>query len=139
MTKKSLDGVLVKKAYKQESFTEHDVQELAKCADLENGYLHFVTNYFYIQHPVKGKMRFAPYDYQLKLMESYHNHRYSINMCPRQSGKCVTGDATIHIKNPDTHEEFIVPIDVFYEYNHAKQLNKPLPCLTKFKINNDHQ
>jgi hypothetical protein len=41
----------------------------------------------YIQHPVKGKLLFDPYEYQLRLMHSYHNYRFNINMMPRQTGK----------------------------------------------------
>ena len=43
---KSLDGVLTKKAYKQESFTEAQLQDLAICADETLGYLHFSKNFF---------------------------------------------------------------------------------------------
>jgi hypothetical protein len=93
MPSKSLDGVLVKKAHKQETFTEKHIQELAACADPGDGYLYFTKNFFYIQHPVRGKLLFDPYDYQIRLLESYHNHRFNINMLPRQSGKttCAAG------------------------------------------------
>ena len=90
---KSLDGVLIKKAHKQETFTENQIQDLAQCADPENGYEYFCRNYFYIQHPVKGKLLFEPFDYQVRLLHSYHDHRFNINMLPRQTGKttCAAG------------------------------------------------
>jgi Terminase large subunit, T4likevirus-type, N-terminal/Terminase RNaseH-like domain len=90
---KSLDGVLIKKAHKQETFTESQIQELSLCMDTENGYEYFCRNYFYIQHPVKGKLLFDPYDYQVRLLHSYHDHRFNINMLPRQTGKttCAAG------------------------------------------------
>lgn len=93
MSSKSLDGVLIKKANKQERFSEKYIQELAQCADPDTGYLYFCKNYFYIQHPVKGKMLFDPFEYQVNLLNSYHNHRFNINMLPRQSGKttCAAG------------------------------------------------
>ena len=84
---KSLDGVLVKKANKQETFTEEQIQDLQKCMDPDTGYLYFAKNFAYIQHPVKGKLLFEPFDYQLGLMHSYHNYRFNINMMPRQTGK----------------------------------------------------
>jgi len=84
---KSLDGVLVKKANKQETFTEAQIQDLQKCMDPDTGYLYFAKNFAYIQHPVKGKLLFEPFDYQLGLMHSYHNYRFNINMMPRQTGK----------------------------------------------------
>ena len=55
---KSLEGVLVKKAHKQEKFSEEQVNDLLKCADPVDGYLHFAKQFFYIQHPVKGKLLF---------------------------------------------------------------------------------
>tara|TARA_B100000424_G_C22944960_1_gene502893 strand:- start:4833 stop:6416 length:1584 start_codon:yes stop_codon:yes gene_type:complete len=84
---KILDGVLTKKANKQESFTNEQVEDLMKCMDPELGYLYFAKKFAYIQHPVQGKLLFEPYDYQEKLMDSYHNHRFNINMLPRQTGK----------------------------------------------------
>ena len=82
-----LDGVLIKKANKQEQFTEEQIQDLQKCMDPDTGYLYFAKKFAYIQHPVKGKLLFEPFDYQLGLMHSYHNYRFNINMMPRQTGK----------------------------------------------------
>jgi len=84
---KSLEGVLVKKANKQETFTEHQVEELMKCMDHEKGYLHFASHYAFIQHPTKGKLLFDPYEYQVRLLNTYHAHRFNVNMLPRQTGK----------------------------------------------------
>ena len=83
----SLDGVLIKKANKQETYTNEQVEELMKCMDPDDGYLHFARSFAFIQHPVKGKLLFDPYEYQLSLMHSYHNFRFNINMMPRQTGK----------------------------------------------------
>lgn len=84
---KSLDGVITKKANQKESFSEQEIEDLVKCMDPENGFLHFAENFAYIQHPVKGKLLFQPFDYQVRLLKSYHNHRFNINMLPRQTGK----------------------------------------------------
>ena len=84
---KSLEGVLIKKANQRETFTEQQIDELLKCMDPKEGYLHFAKNFAYIQHPVKGKLLFEPFEYQERLMESYHNYRFNINMLPRQTGK----------------------------------------------------
>ena len=90
---KSLDGVLTKKAHTQEKFTEEQVQDLLMCADPVEGYMHFARKYFYIQHPVKGKMLFEPFEYQVNLLHSYHDYRFNINMLPRQSGKTTCASA----------------------------------------------
>jgi len=84
---KSLDGVLTKKANQREQYTEAQIQDLAQCMDPDTGYLHFAKHFAFIQHPVKGKLLFDPFAYQERLMESYHNHRFNINMLPRQTGK----------------------------------------------------
>ncbi len=90
---KSLDGVLTKKAHTKETYTEQQVQDLLMCADPIEGYMHFVKNFFHIQHPTKGKVKFEPFDYQVRLLHSYHDYRFNINMMPRQSGKttCAAG------------------------------------------------
>ena len=90
---KSLDGVLIKKAHRQEKFSEKDIADLAQCADPVRGYEYFCRNFFYIQHPTKGKLLFEPFDYQVRLLHSYHDYRFNINMLPRQTGKttCAAG------------------------------------------------
>jgi len=93
MASKSLDGVLTKKAHTKEKFTEDQVHDLLICSDPVEGYLHFVKRFFHIQHPVKGKIKFEPYEYQVGLLHSYNDHRFNVNMMPRQSGKttCAAG------------------------------------------------
>ena len=83
----SLDGVLIKKANRQETYTNEQVEDLVSCMDPDTGYLYFAKKFAYIQHPVKGKLLYDPYEYQLGLMHSYHNFRFNINMMPRQTGK----------------------------------------------------
>jgi len=90
---KSLDGVLTKKAHTKEKFTEQQVQDLLACADPETGYHYFAKNFFHIQHPVKGKVKFEPYEYQERLLDAYHDYRFNINMLPRQSGKTTCASA----------------------------------------------
>ena len=90
---KSLDGVLTKKAHTKEKFTEQEVLDMAACMDPESGYLHFSKNFFHIQHPVKGKVKFEPFEYQERLLSAYHNFRFNINMLPRQSCLLYTSDA----------------------------------------------
>ena len=93
MATKALDGVLIKKAHRQETFTEQNILELSACMDPESGYEYFCRHFFYIQHPVKGKLLFDPFQYQVNLLHRYHDHRFNINMLPRQSGKttCAAG------------------------------------------------
>jgi hypothetical protein len=85
-----LDQVLIKKPHRQESYKSQELKEFAECANPVTGPLYFLTHFFYIQHPIRGKMLYAPYDYQVRLIATYHNYRFNINMLPRQMGKTAT-------------------------------------------------
>jgi len=87
---KSLEGVIVKKAHQVENFTEQQIIEIARCADPVTGPQYFMDNYFYIQHPTKGSIQYHPYGYQEKLIDTYHNYRFSISLMPRQTGKSTS-------------------------------------------------
>ena len=85
-----METVLIKKPNKIESFTEQQIIEIAKCADPVTGPQYFLENYFYIQHPTKGRIKYEPFEYQVRLVDNYHNYRYSISLMPRQTGKSTT-------------------------------------------------
>lgn len=87
---KSLDGVLIKKANQRENFSHKELIEFARCADPIDGPEYFLENYFYIQHPTRGKIQYHPYDYQRGLVHTYHQNRFSISLLPRQTGKTTT-------------------------------------------------
>ena len=87
---KSLDGNLIKKAHQTQRWTEQDIEHLLKCQDPDRGPHYFLDNFFYIQHPVKGKLKYAPFEYQQRLVDSYHGHRFNVNLLPRQTGKTTT-------------------------------------------------
>ena len=67
------DTKLTKTAYQKENFTKEQLTELALCAKDPK---YFLINHCYIQHPTRGRMRFALYDYQEQLVDVYHNNRY---------------------------------------------------------------
>ena len=77
---RSLDGVLIKRANQRQHFTKEQVQEFAACAHPDTGPYYFMDHFFYIQHPTKGKLLYSPYEYQRKLLETYHNYRFNINL-----------------------------------------------------------
>jgi len=87
---KSLDGVLIKRAHRKESFTIEQIKEFAQCAEPKRGVYYFLNNFFYIQHPTKGKMKYIPFEYQERLIDTYHSNRFSIALMPRQTGKSTT-------------------------------------------------
>jgi hypothetical protein len=87
---KPLESVLVKAPYRKQQYSEEELTQFLNCADPDTGPYYFMDNFFYIQHPTQGKMLYHPYDYQQRLIETYHNNRFSISMMPRQTGKSTS-------------------------------------------------
>jgi len=81
---------LIKAPNQPLNLTSEQIVEYKKCADPVTGPHYFLSNYFYVQHPTKGNMLYVPYNYQTELIDTYHNHRYSISLLSRQLGKSVT-------------------------------------------------
>jgi hypothetical protein len=82
---------LIKDPYVKTVFkTQQELDDFVKCCDPKTGYLHFMDNFFMIQHPTRGSMVYHPWAYQRRLIETYHNYRYSISLMPRQSGKSTS-------------------------------------------------
>lgn len=87
---KTLETALVKAPYRQHPFSAEQLEQFLNCADPESGPEYFLDHYFHIQHPTQGKMLYQAYAYQRKLVETYHNYRFSISMMPRQTGKSTS-------------------------------------------------
>ena len=87
---KELETAIIKAPYKRMSYTEVQIRELARCADPETGPSYFMDNYFHIQHPTKGAIQYHPFEYQERLVSTYHNYRFSISLMPRQTGKSTS-------------------------------------------------
>lgn len=84
------DLSLIKSPHQKQSFTAQQLEEFARCADPVHGPEYFMSRFFNIQHPTKGRMLYQPYDYQKRLIKTYHDFRYSISMLPRQCGKSTS-------------------------------------------------
>ena len=87
---KDLETAIIRSPYKAMSMTEEQILEFARCADPVTGPEYFMTNYFYIQHPTRGSIQYKPYEYQIRLIDAYHNNRFSISLMPRQTGKTIS-------------------------------------------------
>ena len=87
---KELETAIIKAPYKRMSYTEKQILELSRCADPVTGPAYFMDNYFFIQHPVRGAIQYHPYEYQERLVDTYHNYRFSISLMPRQTGKSTS-------------------------------------------------
>jgi hypothetical protein len=82
---------LVKTPYKKTKFKDQkQLDDYIKCCDPDTGYLYFMDNFFYIQHPTRGSMLYHPWDFQRGLIETYHKYRFSINLMARQTGKSTS-------------------------------------------------
>ena len=90
MQRNQLETVLVKSPHRREVFSEQEIQEFALCADPVTGPVYFMSNFFHIQHPTRGKMLYRPFDYQRRLIDTYHGYRNSISLMPRQTGKSTS-------------------------------------------------
>jgi Terminase large subunit, T4likevirus-type, N-terminal/Terminase RNaseH-like domain len=87
---KSLETAIIKTPYRAMSMTEQQILEFARCADPVAGPGYFMSNCFFIQHPTRGAIQYIPYEYQERLIDSYHNYRFSISLMPRQTGKSTS-------------------------------------------------
>lgn len=86
----TLDTVLVKAPHRREIYSDQELTDFCACADPESGHQFFLDNFFWIQHPTRGKIKYQSFEYQRRLVDSYHNYRFSISLMPRQTGKSTT-------------------------------------------------
>jgi len=77
----------LKKANTQIEFTKENVAEYLKCKDNP---VYFAMNYVKIVTLDEGLKSFAPYDFQEKLINNFHDNRFNICKMPRQTGKSTT-------------------------------------------------
>ena len=71
----------------QIEFTSEQVKELLKCSTDPK---YFIENYVQIVHVDHGLVPFKLYEYQERMIETFHNNRFVISKLPRQSGKSTT-------------------------------------------------
>jgi len=84
---KPVENTLIRKPHIRMQVTQQQLIEFSLCADPDSGPEYFLRNFFYIQHPTRGRLKFTPFDYQEELLKNYHENRFSINMLGRQMGK----------------------------------------------------
>lgn len=90
MSHRLADTVLIKKPHQKASYSKEELLNFVRCADPVAGPLFFLSNFFWAQHPIKGKVLYKPYTYQLRMIDAYHNCKKSIVLAPRQCGKSLT-------------------------------------------------
>lgn len=82
-----MQNTLIKRAYSESEYTPENIQELIKC---RKDPVYFIKNYIYLQHPTRGKVLFALYDYQEELVKCLQDNRWVIALLSRQMGKTQT-------------------------------------------------
>jgi hypothetical protein len=87
MSEVYLGNPLLKKANTQIEFTQEQIIEFVKCKDDP---VYFANNYIKIVSLDEGLTQFHPYDFQEKLINRFHKHRFNICKMPRQTGKSTT-------------------------------------------------
>ena len=68
-------------------FSQEQIEEYIKCREDP---VYFVQNYVKIVTLDHGLQPFKTYDFQEKLINNFHNHRFNICKMPRQTGKSTT-------------------------------------------------
>jgi len=77
----------LKKANTPIEFTQENIEEYLKC---KSDPVYFAMNYVKIVTLDEGLKSFAPYDFQEKLINNFHDNRFNICKMPRQTGKSTT-------------------------------------------------
>ena len=75
------------KANTKQEYTEQQIIEIAKCMEDP---IYFIKNYIKIVNIDDGLVPFNMYGFQERMVDTFHNNRFSICKLPRQSGKSTT-------------------------------------------------
>ena len=94
------------------TLTEEQEKEIERVA---TDIIYFVSNYVKIVTLDDGVQYFNLYDYQKQWIEACYNHRFVIGKWSRQSGKCVSPDTKIRVKNKKSGEISEISIADLYD------------------------
>jgi hypothetical protein len=85
-------GDAIKSPKKFDRYTEDNLREFIKCKlDVE----YFIDNYVYVQHPIKGAIRFDMFDYQREALYNFQNYKHNCLLWSRQLGKALSLETPI--------------------------------------------
>ena len=84
ITDQYLGNPNLKKAHTPSRFTKKQIEEVVKCLDDPK---YFIEQYLKIVTIDKGLVPFEMYDFQRKMVDTFHDNRFTICKLPRQSGK----------------------------------------------------
>jgi hypothetical protein len=75
---------VVKAPHQKTAYTQAQIAEVIRCTEDP---LYFMKNFMKIQHPIRGAIPFDPYPFQLRIIEAFHNNRFTVALTARQMGK----------------------------------------------------
>lgn len=101
----------LKKAGVQLSYTPDQIQEYIRC---KNDIIYFIKNYVKIISLDHGLVPFELYPYQENLITAFNDNRFIISLQARQSGKCLSPQTTIMVRNKHTGLEEEITIGSFF-------------------------
>lgn len=81
------NNAYIKPPHQETEYTPETIQELIKC---KRDPIYFMQNYVYIQHPVRGKVKFDLYPYQIDMVKQLNSNKFNILKVGRQQGKTLT-------------------------------------------------
>jgi hypothetical protein len=75
---------LIKKAGIEHEFIPEQIKEIYKCS---TDIVYFVSNYCKIITLDKGLQLFKPFEFQVRMLDTFDKNRFIVNLLPRQMGK----------------------------------------------------
>lgn len=88
------------------AFTQSELDEYVKCS---NDPIYFAKKYIKIINVDRGLIPFEMWDFQERMLQTFHDNRFSICKLPRQVGKSTTSVAYI-LHQVLFNEQFVVAI-----------------------------
>ena len=97
---------------------DYNQEKLRQWIACKHDPLYFMENFMWIRHPdpTRGRIRFEAYPFQKNMVTTFWNHKDSIALLPRQSGKCVTSDVNVVLRNKKTNKIYGLPVGIYYEW-----------------------
>lgn len=112
---------LLKKPNTAIEWDQFKIDEFLKCKEDP---LYFAEQYIKIINVDEGFVNIKLYDYQKEIIETFKKTRKLAVLQSRQSGKCVTGDTKIKVRNKITGKVMECKVDEFFNEAKAHENNR---------------
>lgn len=93
------------------AYTKEMITEYRKCA---KDPIYFIKNYVKVIHPDRGLVLMDLYEYQERMVLTYHKNRLSIGLTARQMGKCLGANTKVKIRSKESGEIVEITLGEFY-------------------------